>query len=640
MPLEGPIPDEIKTIVDKTASFVARLGPEFEKRIIENERNNPKFSFLIPTDPLHGFYLARIQQFKAEAGASGAMIATSYAATSYSAPEELPPPPPPSFDIQEPSYSMPAKHGPVSLSHKILAATRKLRESGQEPAPIPSQYVFDLPEDISSLDLDIIKLTAQFVARNGHQFQVGLLNREFRNQQFDFLKTNHAMNPYFLALVESYTRCILPPKGISEKLRTEYANKQELLEKIIMRYEWDKEQEEKRRREEEKNKEDQIASLIEWHDFVIVETINFADEEAPPISMEQERTAVVEMETEDMEMEVDEKPKPPSEMRIRKDYVKPSARPEPVKVQRCPKCGQDIPVDQIDAHMKLELLDPNARVQRQLASDRSKGVSLASDDEIARNLGSFARRRTDIFGSEEVEIGRSVTGEEENPDADKLIWDGHTASIPAVSGSTGGRSLDDQIAAIHASKGVVPPPSEPIQRHPMPPAYPPVPMAMPMPPPPNHMMPRPPMPSPMVPPPAMPFRPPPPMMHPPPLPMEDEPSAKKQKVEEGNVQLIPEAEFLARHPGPITVKVQCPLDNEKPEFKGQVLSIQVNMTDTVAVLKDKIKEQIGLAPNKQKLKGNNIHLKDQPSMAYYNFTSDSVITLSTRERGGKRGKKQ
>jgi splicing factor 3A subunit 1 len=38
-------------IVDKTASFVARNGPEFETRIRQNEIGNPKFNFLNFGDP-------------------------------------------------------------------------------------------------------------------------------------------------------------------------------------------------------------------------------------------------------------------------------------------------------------------------------------------------------------------------------------------------------------------------------------------------------------------------------------------------------------------------------------------------------------------------------------------------------------
>lgn len=39
-------PPEVRNIVDKTASFVARNGATFENRIKENEVNNPKFNFL------------------------------------------------------------------------------------------------------------------------------------------------------------------------------------------------------------------------------------------------------------------------------------------------------------------------------------------------------------------------------------------------------------------------------------------------------------------------------------------------------------------------------------------------------------------------------------------------------------------
>lgn len=41
-----------------------------------------------------------------------------------------------------------------------------------------------------------MRLTAQFVARNGPQFHNGLLNREFKNLQFDFLKATNPLNIY------------------------------------------------------------------------------------------------------------------------------------------------------------------------------------------------------------------------------------------------------------------------------------------------------------------------------------------------------------------------------------------------------------------------------------------------------------
>ncbi|CAL1530575.1 unnamed protein product [Lymnaea stagnalis] len=57
-------PPEVRNIVDKTASFVARNGPEFENRIRQNEVNNPKFNFLQPTDAYHGYYQHKVEEFK------------------------------------------------------------------------------------------------------------------------------------------------------------------------------------------------------------------------------------------------------------------------------------------------------------------------------------------------------------------------------------------------------------------------------------------------------------------------------------------------------------------------------------------------------------------------------------------------
>lgn len=55
---------------------------------------------------------------------------------------------------------------------------------------------------------DIVKLTAQFVARNGRQFLTNLMNREQRNFQFDFLRPQHSLFQYFTKLLEQYTKVI------------------------------------------------------------------------------------------------------------------------------------------------------------------------------------------------------------------------------------------------------------------------------------------------------------------------------------------------------------------------------------------------------------------------------------------------
>lgn len=57
-------PPEVRNIVDKTASFVARNGPEFELRIRQNEVNNPKFNFLNSGDPYHAYYQHRVREIR------------------------------------------------------------------------------------------------------------------------------------------------------------------------------------------------------------------------------------------------------------------------------------------------------------------------------------------------------------------------------------------------------------------------------------------------------------------------------------------------------------------------------------------------------------------------------------------------
>lgn len=65
------------------------------------------------------------------------------------------------------------------------------------------------PPSISAFDLDVVKLTAQFVARNGRQFLTQLMQKEQRNYQFDFLRPQHSLFNYFTKLVEQYTKVSL-----------------------------------------------------------------------------------------------------------------------------------------------------------------------------------------------------------------------------------------------------------------------------------------------------------------------------------------------------------------------------------------------------------------------------------------------
>lgn len=97
-------PREIRQIVDKTAAFVARNPPQFEERIRENERANPKFSFLNPRDPYHAYYQFKIRLTREGRGegpaADGAAGAGGGArASAPKKKEKEPPKEPPAFEF-------------------------------------------------------------------------------------------------------------------------------------------------------------------------------------------------------------------------------------------------------------------------------------------------------------------------------------------------------------------------------------------------------------------------------------------------------------------------------------------------------------------------------------------------------------
>lgn len=57
---------DIVAIIDRTAAFVARSAnpPQFEEKIREKHRQDPKFSFVNPTDSYHPYYRHRIDKIQ------------------------------------------------------------------------------------------------------------------------------------------------------------------------------------------------------------------------------------------------------------------------------------------------------------------------------------------------------------------------------------------------------------------------------------------------------------------------------------------------------------------------------------------------------------------------------------------------
>ncbi|GLV44318.1 Splicing factor 3a subunit 1 [Carabus blaptoides fortunei] len=499
-------PPEVRNIVDKTASFVARNGPEFEARIRQNELGNPKFNFLNTGDPYHAYYRHKVNEFKEGRG-------------------------------QEPAAGLPAAISKLSVTAAAQQKQQEILKQVEQPfvpkdPPTDFEFIAD-PPSISALDLDIVKLTAQFVARNGRQFLTQLMNREQRNFQFDFLRPQHSLFQYFTKLLEQYTKVLIPPKALQGHLREEIINMNNVLEHVKYRAEWQKYQEAQRRKEEEVLERERVAyAQIDWHDFVVVETVDYQQFEIgnfPPPTTPEEVGArmLIQERLEDgddieMQLESDDDDQTPSSNDIglssmedrthgnsrskdRDDNrvqdmeeessdeepdkdgdnqppVQPPLPPIPDKVlvkkydpKQAPKVtrptvgddylispitGEKIPASKVQEHMRIGLLDPRWVEQRDKhVNDKlSQGTVYAGGSAIEASLKLLAERRTDIFGvgDEETAIGKKI-GEEDVRKDEKVTWDGHTSSVEAATRAARANiTLEEQIHQIHKVKGLLP----------------------------------------------------------------------------------------------------------------------------------------------------------------------------------------
>lgn len=238
-------PREIRNILEKTAGYVARNGAVFEDRIRDKESSNPKFSFLSSSDAYNAYYQWRLDEIRSGRGTA---IAAGRAGEAQTPAEEKP-------------------KGP--------------------PIPPPFEFSARMPR-INQKDLDVIRLTALFVAKNGRQFMTQLAQRETGNPQFQFLIPNHTFHNFFQHIVDQYVNLLRASglEGEGGKIQAEWAkalddnvaHKFNVLSRARQRAEYSKFQESEKQKKEEENEEKQAEfARVDWGDFVVVETITFTE---------------------------------------------------------------------------------------------------------------------------------------------------------------------------------------------------------------------------------------------------------------------------------------------------------------------------------------------------------------------------
>ncbi|KAF2856603.1 hypothetical protein T440DRAFT_503289 [Plenodomus tracheiphilus IPT5] len=94
--------------------------------------------------------------------------------------------------------------------------------------------------------------------------------------------------------------------------------------------------------------------------------------------------------------------------RIVTDYVPRAAKKTNVAMAMCPNCKQQIPSNEMDEHIRIELLDPRWKEQRDKAEARYSTTINTAD--VANNLKRFASQREDIYDGA---TGLPISAEEE-----------------------------------------------------------------------------------------------------------------------------------------------------------------------------------------------------------------------------------
>mmetsp|Transcript_15605 Transcript_15605/g.35835 ORF Transcript_15605/g.35835 Transcript_15605/m.35835 type:complete len:695 (-) Transcript_15605:114-2198(-) len=679
-------PPDIRGVIDKTATFVAKCGEEFEKRVLR-EQNHQKFAFLLPTNPYRAYYDHKVKECQ-----RGNVEETK---------PEVP------QAIQEAKAKEEEKKKRKE-QQKMLTMGEKRKKVAKPPPP--DQFVVNHPY-IPPMDMDIIKLTAQFVARNGQKFLIGLTQRESRNPQFDFLKPTHALFGYFTSLVDAYTKCLMPNKDEVAKLSKLANSPMEILDKASSRFAWDEQEESMREsREEEEKQEKEQMQMIDWHDFTVVQTIEFTKEDdnlplAPPIDVttgapqgapvsldqggvgtfaqeariekpkgveEEEREEVaVDLEKEERDrkekeaeeerkkkMEEEEKqkeeekerekvqqeeeefifeepmelepeipmPAQDSEVKVVKDYVRPKKGTAQRLTQRCPITGQHIAAEEMSNHLKVLLLDPKWKQQKDALLERARKESAFADD-VEANLAAFVTKRPDLFGSvdEQIREAAEAGAEAAARDAGADAGPAHTmvpqsqAALPAASKVQPSLPAAGPAAATQAALPGTGPitgistvnsrltPSTAVSQSPM--------------------------------------------MQLAGIPdggggqvmgddedEENDPTARKP--EHGS--LVPVAMWAEKHPKPIRIMIQVQLGQEGlaagiPAMIPMDISVRAQVLTLKQMLAPKVAAaNVTFASMKLKQEGTNYILKNPQVLAYYNIGPGAMISLSKKQRGGAR----
>ncbi|KAL7514461.1 hypothetical protein ACHAXN_011719 [Cyclotella atomus] len=703
-------PPEIRAVADKTALFVSKNGRAFEHKILNSEKGKtPKFAFLHASSPFHAYYEDKIAFY--ERGGDDEEEKRQEAEKQAAAAREEERLAQEQAELAKKRKDAKMKASAVDPVARILLKSRaKIEEarrvavkndneqlSGPVPPPTLHHVPLPVPSAMTPNQISIIKLTAQYVALSGKaetasrrdNFLNNLTLREWTNPQFAFLQPRHVHFAYFTALVDGYRSFmpggedyeIMKMRGKKHKLETlmgsdnskDSSNKdgvRDCLESAAYRAEYERDAANRKREALESAAGGGIlggAGTIDWHDFVVVATIEFAEDEvveavSAPSSLrlvalnkeaekleekvvqqkEEEEMEESEEEGSDMEGSDDEdgeklkvvsnyQPKVVSTKEISSD----SSRTHIID----PITGKSIAIADMPEHMRIQLLDPKWAEERKRFMEKQRETNFVAGEDISANISRLAQARGDLFGMSQAEL------DSQKLDSEKRLMEANQIIRNQMQGP--------------ALPGVLPPPPAPGAS------------MLPPPPPPQmaaqpadglepaakrakieeqpqmdinpDMMPPPPPPAP----PAIPG-----LAPPVGIPPQFDPNAAAAAVAAAGIPPSPappqqtvlsEDDFIATldNPNELYFCVVVPHDpsNSNWNFNGQTIDVTLTARSKIKEVKEFLKEQLGGMPmNKMQLKHpvSGFMNKDALSLAHFNVGPGMTIDLVPKTRGGRK----
>lgn len=585
-------------LIDKTAEFVASRGSAIELKIWEKEQHNPRMGFLRPGDPFRPYYESKVLEYAQR------------------------------IELEEEEEEL----------EEQMERQDEVQAKDHPPNPFYVQ-----PKLLAKVDVDIIKLTAQFVAKNGEKFLMGVMERESKNPQYEFLKPTHMLFPYFTSLVDAYSLCLLPRVDHIKTLQANLLSSESVLQRCLEKFKFEMTQlKNSKTKEEIEAEERQQLAMIDWNDFVVVETIDFDEEEELPTPVGPVQVHTLDYtpvapsrrsdgrESSNLEEETRKAKEAIAQYQLR-EALKASgataATDIKTRTQKCPVCGDMVTAADFNEHIRLELLDPKFKKEKAMAKFAEKDSVFASADETTRTLRNMAAHRPDVFDP----TGESITfqqtfslggkGDDFIPPIN--LTGSNRTEIPQT------QSVYEQVKELteHLRKDQVPyqPGAEveegrDVPRQSRSADEPTVPQSFE-----NMYQPMPSVVQPLA-----------------------GPAIGQTIPQQGDVApgpnyeeqsaLVPEDQWIRANPGPITVHIKIPDAAEDWGLRGQIIQLPMDLRQTIGAIKMRLAGILtGMPIAKMKLKTNEHSvLKDQETLAHYNFSNGILLDLTIKERGGRR----